>query len=226
MRFPHYPTIMKKQLIGQSTEHLIPFGKHFIHKEVVKDLEKLIEVSKQNNFTITLASSFRSFDRQLSIWNEKALGQRVLLDSNSHPLDPKKLSHKERLFAILRWSAVPGFSRHHWGTDFDIYDAQAVDSNYQLQLIPQEYNNDGPFTPLTHWLSENMGSFFHPYRTERGGVSPEPWHISHKVISQRYFEQLSLSFFISTIEQMDIELKEVLLENAHEVYHKYITNID
>ena len=39
----------------------------------------------------------------------------------------------------MRWSAIPGSSRHHWGTDLDVYDAAAVTPDYQVQLTPQEW---------------------------------------------------------------------------------------
>jgi len=71
-----------------------------------------------------------------------------------------------------------------------------------------------------------MQQFFRPYSSERGGISPEPWHISHKNIAKSYFSMLSYDFFIHSVEQMDIELKDILLENGYEVYHNYIINID
>ena len=37
-----------------------------------------------------------------------------------------QLSPAERIEAILRWSALPGASRHHWGTDLDLIDAHAI----------------------------------------------------------------------------------------------------
>jgi LAS superfamily LD-carboxypeptidase LdcB len=216
---------MEKQLLGRDQCHLVDFHNHKIHKDVKNDLQNLIDRANSVGHKLTLASSFRSFERQLSIWNEKATGKRVLLDSDSKPLDISKLSAKQKLFAILRWSAVPGFSRHHWGTDFDIYDSATIDETYKLRLDPEEYLT-GPFTGLTNWLTENMQHFFRPYSTERGGVYPEPWHISHKTIAKRYFSMLSYDFFINSVKQMDIELKQALLENGDEVYHSYIINID
>jgi hypothetical protein len=48
-----------------------------------------------------------------------------LLDAHNQPLDALQLGETERLHAILHWSALPGTSRHHWGTDLDIYDPTA-----------------------------------------------------------------------------------------------------
>ena len=36
--------------------------------------------------------------------------------------------------AILLWSALPGASRHHWGTDFDVFDRAAVPPDYRAAV--------------------------------------------------------------------------------------------
>ena len=68
-------------------------------------------------------SSFRDFDRQLAIWNGKFRGERPMQDRAGRPLDALALTPAERVAAILWWSALPGASRHHWGTDIDVMDA-------------------------------------------------------------------------------------------------------
>ncbi|MBC7428790.1 MAG: D-alanyl-D-alanine carboxypeptidase family protein [Bacteriovorax sp.] len=60
-----------------------------------------------------IASAFRGFDAQLSIWNAKAKGLRTLFDDQGNALDYKTLSSVEIVYAILRWSALPGASRQH-----------------------------------------------------------------------------------------------------------------
>ncbi|MEE8192443.1 MAG: M15 family metallopeptidase, partial [Gemmatimonadales bacterium] len=117
-------------LTGQTEEHLcsaedaellgVP-----VHRDVVMPLHQLRDAAGKAGFDLQMLSGFRSFEQQLSIWNRKALGKLAVLDSNAVPLDIEKLSEKELVFAILRWSALPGASRHHWGTDLDVYDANA-----------------------------------------------------------------------------------------------------
>ncbi|SPY94009.1 D-alanyl-D-alanine carboxypeptidase [Proteus mirabilis] len=65
------------------------------------------------------ASFIRSFERQLAIWNGKFEGTRPVLDAESQPIDIQTLSEGQRCEAILKWSALPGASRHHWGTEID-----------------------------------------------------------------------------------------------------------
>ena len=99
-----------------STLHQTLLAEHNVHH----DLMALVNAADTAGFQLEIASGFRDFSRQLLIWNNKFSGQRTMLDSHSQPLDPSRLSDEEKLFAILRWSALPGTSRHHWGTDFDI----------------------------------------------------------------------------------------------------------
>jgi len=62
-------------------------------------------------------SSFRDFARQLAIWNGKFSGERPMYDALGVKLNAAALTPWERIEAILLWSALPGASRHHWGTD-------------------------------------------------------------------------------------------------------------
>jgi hypothetical protein len=101
------------------------------------------------------------------------------------------LSAQDKLHAILRFSAIPGTSRHHWGTDLDIYDAAAMSPDYQLQLSPQEVAAGGLFDPLHCWLDERMAAgesrgFYRPYASDCGGVAPERWHLSYAPLSADY----------------------------------------
>ena len=45
------------------------------------------------------------------------------------------LSPLEQLQAILRFSALPGTSRHHWGTDLDVYDAAVIAARLSATAI-------------------------------------------------------------------------------------------
>ena len=50
--------------------------------------------------------------------------------------------------------AIPGTSRHHWGTDLDVYDAAALPADYRLELSPAEVAPGGLFDSLHRWLDE------------------------------------------------------------------------
>jgi hypothetical protein len=107
-------------------------------------------------FDLRIASAYRSFERQLTIWNGKLSGERPVLDEEDRPLDLATLGDVERIERVLRFSAMPGASRHHWGTDLDIYDAAAVPPGYRLCLNAAEVADEGPFGPLHRWLDERI----------------------------------------------------------------------
>ncbi len=223
--------IKKQILTGETEEHVVPWlgTKILLHREVLAPLTQMQLAAKKEGIDLQVASGFRSFQRQLEIWNAKALGQKPLLDANSHPVPIEALSKKERLYAILRWSALPGASRHHWGTDFDIFDKAAVASDYKLQLIPQEYVGNGVFARLTEWLDANMQrfGFFRSYDRDRGGVSPEPWHLSYAPLSAPYLVQFTEAVLKKTIEETHaIELKTEILEELPTIFKRFITNVN
>ena len=107
--------------------------------------------------------------------------------------------------AILRYSAIPGTSRHHWGTDLDVYDAAALPADYRLQLSPQEVAPGGLFDPLHRWLDERMAAgasqgFFRPYARDSGGVAPERWHLSFAPLAQVCEARLSRELLLACWE--------------------------
>jgi hypothetical protein len=129
---------------------------------------------------------------------------------------------------ILAWSAIPGGSRHHWGTDIDVADMNAVSADYKVQLVQSEYEKGGVFERLSNWLDENLSrfGFFRPFSTDRGGVCPEPWHISYAPVSAPALESLSLAVLRRTLMESDIEGKQFLLERLPEIYTRYLLNVD
>ncbi len=219
-------------LQGKTTEHLVPLEgtKFFIHYQILKDFLRLQKDAAEDGFDLQIVSAFRDYERQLSIWNMKATGQRQLLDEQERPLEFSELSPREIVFAILRWSAIPGCSRHHWGTDIDVFDGKTQKIE-DVRLTQSETLDHGPASELHKWLDDRITSnkgygFYRPYATERGGVSPERWHLSHHSLSRRYFEAYSFSLFKKNIQEGQIALKEILLENDHDIYQRFFLNID
>lgn len=218
------------QLVGLQASHLSPLlvgSQSFdVHHEVKCDLNGLIQSAKQAGFKIFIASGFRSFERQLTIWNSKMSGLRPILDQYSQPMDPASLTEHGKVMAILRWSALPGGSRHHWGTDFDLYAHNLLPDNTSIALEPWEYL-DGHQAPFYDWLQENAyrWDFFFPYSEDLGGVSPEPWHLSHKETAKRCLQELSPDFLRSTLEQSEILGGNTILSQLDHIYNHYITNI-
>ena len=223
-------------LVGQDEGHLCSEDDAstigaVVHREVVDPLLELRAAAGTEGFTLALDSGFRSFDRQLSIWNRKASGQRPVLDSDARPIDINTLTPRDLVFAILRWSALPGASRHHWGTDIDVYDSAAMPDGYQVELIPAEVDRGGMFAPLHEWLDGRIANrtafgFFRPYDRDRSGVAPERWHLSYAPLASSYLQQMSPEVLRVAVENADMLLKDEVLKHLDEIYARFVTNIN
>ncbi len=231
-------------LTGLTRDHLASWGTGamLLHQQVLKPFADLQTRAAIRGISLQPASGFRSFERQLEIWNAKALGQRPVLDSLGRPLDFSLLSDREKVFAILRWSALPGASRHHWGTDIDVWDPGAVVSGYRLQLIGDEYEAGGPFFGLNCWLEEILAGvdssvgqdFFRPYYSNGpatvgkpdidngNGVAPEPWHLSYRPLAAGYERAMTPGLLAEALREVEMALKAVVLANLEEIFHRFV----
>lgn len=217
----------RDQITGKNSAHLATDGEFVgvLHKEVVEPFIALRKMAIDAGFEPKIISGYRSFSRQLGIWNAKAMGQRPLLDDASNELDLSCLSTHETMQAILRWSALPGTSRHHWGTDFDIYDAAAIDDDYEVQLIPEETVGAGPFASMHQWLDEVLPQtgFYRPYEFDRGGTGPERWHLSYEPVAKLYAPKLSPKAILSNLEGVEIALRDEITEHIESIFERYVS---
>ena len=160
------------ELTGRARTHIVEIDQPrcALHYQVVASFLAMREAAARSAIDLQAVSSFRDFDRQVVLWNRKWRGERPLHDRSGRVIDQATLDEAERVDAILCWSAIPGGSRHHWGSDIDVIDAAAVPPGYQVQLLPQEYAAAGVFERLATWLEANMHRFgFHrPFASDRG----------------------------------------------------------
>ena len=185
---------MQQSLIafGLSKEHLVSIAPDLrAERETARAFQALGRRAGERGLALRVASAFRDYDRQERIINEKWTGARPVTDGEGRLLQRTQYDDQEWLNLILRFSALPGTSRHHWGTDLDIWDVSAVGEDYRLQLAPSEYGPSGPFCEMTCWLDDLMAAddaegFFKPYARDRGGIAPEPWHISFRPVAMKY----------------------------------------
>jgi LAS superfamily LD-carboxypeptidase LdcB len=221
------------QLTGVDDSHLVtlPDG-HRLCPAVAEAFAALQRDAREAGFELAIASSFRSFERQRAIWNAKACGARAVHDDAGCAVDLGRLTPAQRLQAILRFSALPGASRHHWGTDLDVFDAAAVAPGYRVQLSPQEVAEDGVFGPLHRWLDARMAAgeshgFYRPYGEDRGGVAPERWHLSHAPSSlgcaQRVDAQALLACWRRELAPGELLLEEEIARRLPELVARYVT---
>ncbi|MBV7298470.1 M15 family metallopeptidase [Enterovibrio paralichthyis] len=219
-------TLTPEVLTGQTRSHLTDVDGCLMHRDVMGDFLNLKAAAKSAGFELAVASSFRDFERQQLIWNLKFEGQRAVLDDNGQALDISTFTDREKILAILRWSALPGGSRHHWGTDLDIYAKNLLPEGVSLQLEPWEYTQ-GHQTPFADWLTDNLTAFgfYRPYQKDLGGVAVEPWHISHRETAQQYLTALTPALLSTVIASSAVAGREAVLAELDWIYSQYITNV-
>ena len=95
--------------------------------------KKMKEAAKKDGIILKIVSAHRGFERQSFIWNKK-----YRKFTKEYSLNPVQAINE-----IIRFSTIPGTSRHHWGTDIDI-----IDENYSDEknvLISSKFEKGGVF---------------------------------------------------------------------------------
>jgi LAS superfamily LD-carboxypeptidase LdcB len=217
------------QLTGRSSSHVREFsfndGTGFrAHPEAALAFLRMRESAASERIDLRVASAFRDFGGQLRIWQAKWRGERPLYDANGCAVAHDSLDPPGLMAAILEWSALPGASRHHWGSEFDVFDLAAMPEGYKLQLLPEEYAPDGVFAFLNHWLDRNMArfGFFRPYDIERGGLHVEPWHLSYAPISVPALQELTPALVRESLDAADIDGKPLVLAALDDIHARQV----
>ncbi len=218
------------ELTGVARSHIVdvPDPPCALHTHVVAPFLNLRRAALAAGFDLMPASSFRDFARQLAIWNAKYSGTMPIYDASGRAIEAERLTPPERVSAILQWSALPGASRHHWGTDLDLIDRNAVGAGYRVQLTAAEFTAPGPFAPLAQWLEANAPrfGFFRPYRGVLSGVRPEPWHFSFAPVAEPARRALSTGVLRETLAAAGLMGGEHVLERLDELHARYVAGID
>ena len=197
---------------------------YFVDADIVPFVDKLNNAAKAEGFELRIESAYRPFEKQLSIWNRKARGELQLLDANGEPMQ-RPADEEELMYAILTWSALPGASRHHLGTDIDVVDGGACPPGYEVQLTPAECT--GIFAKFHEFLTARIREgaafgFERVFAPGRGKIRPEGWHIAHLPTSRKRLENVSLATLRSIYENTDIACKRVLLARLESLAEDYI----
>lgn len=147
----------------------------YLRKEVFEAFVKMWEAAKDSNINLVVRSATRNFDYQKGIWERKWNGSRILSDGTraTDISDPK-----QRALKIMEYSAMPGASRHHWGTDLD------------FNAFENSYFEQGEGKKVFEWLEKNaeIYGFCRVYTskaTGRTGYNEEKWHWSYTAISSQ-----------------------------------------
>lgn len=219
------PLFSQAQLLGLDECHLVCLADgQRLTAATAAAFVAMQQAARDAGLELAIASGYRSFARQLLIWNGKFRGERPLLDAEGRPLDPARLGERQTVAAILRWSALPGASRHHWGTDLDCYAPGLLPAGERLRLEPWEYSASGYFAPLSTWLDAHMADFgfFRPYTGAEQGIGNEPWHLSFAPESRQAEQLLRLDSLKDCLQAADIEGKACILEQLPRLWRQLL----
>ncbi len=218
------------ELTGRARGHVeeLDSPRCVLHALVRTPFLKLRAAASSAGFDLVPQSAYRDFDRQLRIWNAKFNGEAPVNDSSGRPVEALALKPAERIDAILIWSALPGASRHHWGTDLDLVDRAAIPLGYRVQLVAEEYAPPGPFAPLGAWLEANAArfGFFRPFRGVLSGVQPEAWHFSFAPLAEPARRALRVADLREALREAPLAGKDSVLERLEELHERYVARID
>ncbi len=133
------------------------------------------EAAKKEGINIRIISATRNFDYQKGIWEKKWLREKY-----------KGWSEVDKVKDILKYSSMPGTSRHHWGTDVD------------FNSVEPGWFAKGEGKKLYDWLIANAASygFAQTYNSKangRTGYEEEKWHWSYMPLSRDMLEQYNAS---------------------------------
>ena len=217
------------ELTGRGRSHVIQRDdlNAALHRDVLEPFLALRAAAAGDGIDLRIVSGFRDFAAQLRIWNMKFSGERPLYDAAGNLREHASLNAVELIDGILCWSALPGASRHHWGTEIDVLDRAAMPADYRYRMLPDEYAAGGLFHNLSVWLDENMArfGFFQPYAEYRGGVYPEPWHLSYAAVSTPALQLLTPELMAATVRDSDVLGKDEVLAQLPEIHRRFVANI-
>jgi zinc D-Ala-D-Ala carboxypeptidase len=146
---------------------------HFLRKRTAIALKKMINAFNKENpgVKIWVRSSTRNFTDQKYIWERKWRSGKYGKKGEK----PMSIARN-----ILKYSSMPGTSRHHWGTDFD------------LNNLTNSYFTRGEGKIIYNWLKENASKygFCQPYNAGRKkGYNEERWHWSYLPLSGKFLKE-------------------------------------
>jgi LAS superfamily LD-carboxypeptidase LdcB len=183
--------ITYEELLGKGNPILFGNG-YKLRKDAFNAFISMKIEAEKNDIFIKVVSCYRDFNHQNRIWERKFKSY-----------TSKGMSPQNAITKIIEYSTIPGTSRHHWGTDLDIVDANVKQPKNLLN--PKNFKDDACFGKFKQWMDINANDFgfYLVYTNEplRKGFKYEPWHYSYKPLSKVYlsdYKQLNLGEVFKT----------------------------
>lgn len=173
----------------------------YMRREAYEAFCRMAQEAAKEGIALTVLSAARTFWHQKEIWEAK---WRECVQET----DPEECAR-----SIMRYTAMPGTSRHHWGTDLD------------LNSLENEYFENGQGLKTYRWLTDRAWQFgfCRPYIAPGAGKSEgheeEKWHWSYLPLAspllEQYLRRISLKDIngfegSETARQLDVIQRYVL----------------
>lgn len=145
----------------------------YLRREAYEAFKKMAEDASKEGIRFKIISATRSFDHQKAIWQRK-------WDDGKY----RHLSDREKALAILKYSSMPGSSRHHWGTDID------------LNSLNNEWFDKAEGKTMYEWLVNNAHTYgyYQVYTNKengRTGYAEERWHWSYLPLAEQFLAEFN-----------------------------------
>lgn len=139
--------------------------KMYLLKDTYNAFAQMYEAAKADGITLKIISASRTFDEQKNLWEDK-----WKKNAAAYP-DPI-----QRAQYIMQFSAMPGTSRHHWGTEID------------LNSLHNEFFETTAGKKMYDWLLIHANDYgfcqtYNDFKYRQGGYQEEKWHWSFYPIS-------------------------------------------
>lgn len=146
-----------------------------LREEAYQAFKKMHQHALDSGIDLVIRSAMRNFEYQKGIWERKWTGETLVEGEDLSKTTPDPY---ERAKKILRFSSMPGTSRHHWGTEID------------LNSFENDYFEKGEGLRIYTWLKDHAGEYgYCQVYTEKGphrqfGYEEEKWHWSYLPIAK------------------------------------------
>ncbi|MFM7596166.1 MAG: M15 family metallopeptidase [Flavobacteriales bacterium] len=143
----------------------------YLRKEAYAAFLKMREAAQKDGLTLLIVSGTRNFQDQKVIWERKWDNLSATIADST-----------QRALEILKFSSMPGTSRHHWGTDMD------------FNALEDAYFTSGVGLKIYQWLSTHAHEYgfcqvYSDKANGRTGYNMEKWHWSYMPLSSSFLTQ-------------------------------------
>jgi len=199
-----------RDLIGKAAPKLYGTGYKLQKKAHQAYLEMNYE-AKKSDMNVRVVSSYRSFNHQNLIWTRKYKRYRS-----------RNLSSQHAVQYNIRYTAIPGSSRHHWGTEIDVVNGSIKTSRYPLNT--KNFHGYGIYKSFREWMDSNAHKFgFYQVYTndhQRRGFKYEPWHYSFAELAKPMLKEYKERDVQKILKQQELLGKQHFTEPFIEKYTK------